>query len=62
MYLFFRERGKEGEKEGNTDWLPSACAQTRDWTGNLGMCPDQGLNLRPLGLCDNAQPSRTDQG
>ena len=40
--------------ERNIDWLPPVYTLTRDWTHNLGVCPDQGLNLQPLGVKDNA--------
>ena len=45
MLIDFRERGREGEKEGEVhpcDWLPLACALTEeDLTHDSGMCPDQ---------------------
>ena len=40
-----RERGRETSVcERNIDWLPLACALTRDQTHNPGMCPDQESN------------------
>ena len=61
FYLFiFRERGREGERERNTDvrenidQLPLTHALTGDKTCNPGMCPDQELNKRPFVLWDNA--------
>ena len=49
-WAHFRERGREGEKH--------QCEQeTGDWTCNLGMCPDQELNLGPFGLWDDTQPT-----
>ena len=68
FYLFiFRERGKEGREtsmwERNIYWLPLVHSTTGDWTCNLGMCPDQELNLWPFTLQDNAQPMiHTGQG
>ena len=45
MLIDFRERGREGRKEGeNTDVLPLVLALTGDQTHNLGMCPDQESN------------------
>ena len=41
----FIKRGREG----SIDRLPSAGVQTRDWTPNLGMCPDPGWNLPMYG-------------
>ena len=51
MLVAFREREMAGEREGekywcerNIDLLPFACTPTRDWTRNLGMCPDGESN------------------
>ena len=63
FYLFtFRERGREGEREGNIDvrninWLPLAHTVTRDQTHSPGMCPDGESNQAPFSLWDNAQPT-----
>ena len=44
-YWFERERGREGEKR--------RCVPRRDWTQNLGMCPDQDSSLQPFSLRDD---------
>ena len=54
---FLRRRWREEERERNiymrnNDWLPLEHALTRDQTQNLGMCPDQEANLKPLDLQD----------
>ena len=61
MFIDFRERGKGGEKnigmKRNISWFekhPPICALTWDQTHNLGMCPDQGSNLQPFGVRDDA--------
>ena len=53
FYLFiFRERGREGEREGEKDQCVVAfhVPPTGDLACNPGMCPDWELNLRPFGL------------
>ena len=42
-----REKGRKRNImwERNIYWLPPVCAQTRDWTRNLGTCPGQQSNL-----------------
>ena len=71
MLLNFRERGREGETEGETHrceretsvGLPFMHTPTRDQTRNLGMCPDWELNPQPFGVWGNAhQLSHTGQG
>lgn len=47
-------------REGN-DWLSPKPTLTRDWTHNLGMCPDLELNPQPFGVPDNAS-THTSQG
>ena len=63
MFIDFRERkgGEEGEGERQTltwerniDHLLPVSTPTRDRTRPLGMCPDQGTNLQPSGVWDNA--------
>ena len=52
FYLFIlRERGKEGEKEGEKhQCVAASCASpTGDLACNPGMCPDWELNRRPFG-------------
>ena len=38
----------EEGRENNIDWLPLVCALTGDWTCNIGICPDLGLNPQPF--------------
>ena len=57
FYLFiFRQRGMEGEREGEKH--QSVVASHAPHTGNLacipGMCPDWELNQRPFGSQDGA--------
>ena len=51
IYLFFRERGREGEREGEKHQCVVAfcMAPTGDLTHNPGMCPDWELNWQPFG-------------
>ena len=44
-----RDRERQRDKERNINQLCLVCAQNRDQTYNLGMCPDQELNLQPFG-------------
>ena len=64
FYLFmFRERGREGEREGEKH--PCVVASCAPPTGNLacnpGMCPDWELNRRPFGLQVGARPTEPHQ-
>ena len=44
--------------ERNIHQLPSVCAWlTRDSSHNLDVCPDRGLNLKPLGVWDHVPVS-----
>ena len=58
IYFTFRERGREGEREGEKH-LPVAShtSPTRDLAWNPGMCPDQESNWWPFTLQNNAQPT-----
>ena len=40
MFVDFRKRGREGERERNFSLLPGAHIPTGDQTQNLGMCPE----------------------
>ena len=45
------EEGRERKTlmwEGNIDRLPLALTLARDWTRNLGMCPEQEWNPQPF--------------
>ena len=51
IYSYFREKGREGEKEGEKlrcereTWISClSLVPNRDQTHNLGLCPDQELN------------------
>ena len=49
--FIFRERGKEGGREGGKHWFVVAFCMppTGDLAGNPGMCPDWELNQWPFG-------------
>ena len=52
FYLYiFRERGREGEREGEKHQrvVASHVPHTGDPASNPGMCPDWELNWRPFG-------------
>ena len=58
IYLFiFRERGKQGESEGEKHQCVVAfhMPPTRDLACNPGMCPDWELNRQPFGLQAHTQ-------
>ena len=57
FFLYFRERGRVGERKRNLNRLPLSCAPTRDWTCNPGRCPDQESCRWPFRLRDDAQPT-----
>ena len=63
--LIFRERGKEGEREGekHQSVVASSAPPTGDLARNPGMCPDWELNRRPFGPQPALNPlSYTGQG
>ena len=66
FYLFiFRQRRREGEREGEKHWcvFASRVAPTGDLARNPGMYPDWELNQRPFGLQPALNPlSYTSQG
>ena len=59
-----RKRGRETSTcEGSIDQLPFIHTLPRNWTCNLGLCPDRDLNLQHFALQDDAnQLSHTSQG
>ena len=69
MFVDFRERGREGERERerNIDetlretliCFPSYAPRNGDWNRNLGMCPDCGSNPEPFGLYDDTPSNWT---
>ena len=48
-----RKGGRETERRGRERERLIGCLPTRDRTHSLGMCPDWGLNLQPLGIGDD---------
>ena len=61
LNLFFRQRGRETEREGEKYWcekhwsVASHTTPSKDLACNPGMCPDWESNLRPLSLQAGAQ-------
>ena len=65
IYFTFRERGREGEREGEKHQrvVVSRVPPTGDLAHTPGMCPDWELNQRPFGSQAGIQPlSHTSQG
>ena len=68
-YFDFKERGREGEKEGKKcqherETLVGCFAQVPQpgtKPATQGMCPDRKLNWRPYGLRENAQSTEPHQ-
>ena len=60
---FFRERGKEGETEGEKHQcvVASCSPPTRGLDCNPGMCPDWELNWQPFGSQAHAQSAELHQ-
>ena len=64
VHLFiFRERGKEGEREGEKHQrvVASHAPPAWDLACNPGMCPDWELNPPPFGLQAGTQPTEPHQ-
>ena len=64
FYLFiFRERGREGEREGEKHQSVVAfhAPPTGDQAHNPGMCPDWESNQQPFGLQSGAQSTELHQ-
>ena len=61
--LIFRERGREGEREGEKHQCVVASHEppTGDMAGNPGMCPDWELNQQPSSLQFGAQSTEPHQ-
>ena len=59
FYLYsFREKGKEGEREGEKHrWGRETSIGCFNPACYSAICPDQELNRQPFGLQDNAQPT-----
>ena len=65
IYLFFRERGREGERKAEKHQcvVASHVASTEDLAHNPGMCPDREWNWQPFGSQPALNPlSYTSQG
>ena len=63
MLIDFRERGREGEREGEMHRsVASPTYPTRDRTHNLVMCLDQEANRQPFGLWVHTPANRTTLG
>ena len=63
FYLFiFRERGREGEREGNINvWLPLCVPHNGDLARNPGMCPTWELNQWPFSAQASTQSTEPHQ-
>ena len=63
IYFFFRERGREGKKEGEKRQcvVASCTPPTGDLTCNPGMCPDWESNWQPLGSQASIQSTEAPQ-
>ena len=61
--LIFRQRGREGEREGEKHQcvVASRAPPTRELACNRGMCPDWESNQRPFGLQAGAQSTELQQ-
>ena len=59
----FRERGREGEREGEKHQcvVASHALSTGDLAPKPGMCPDWISNWQPFGLQTGAQPTEPRQ-
>ena len=64
FYLFlFKERGREGEREGEKHQcvVASHAPPTRDMACDPGMCPDWELNRQPFASQAHAQSTELHQ-
>ena len=62
LYFIFRERGKEGEREGEKHQLvASRTTPAGDLARNPGTCPDWALNRWHFSLQDSAQSTESHQ-
>ena len=63
FYLFFRGRGREGEREGvkHQCVVASYVPPTRDLACKSGMCLDWELNWQPFGSQARAQSAKLHQ-
>ena len=56
-FIYFLERGREGEKGEKHQLAASCMPPTRDLVRNPDMCPDWESNQRVFSLQDYAQPT-----
>ena len=63
IHFIFRERGREGEREGEKYQcvVASRTPPTGDLACNPGMCPDWEWNQRPFGLQASTQNTKQHQ-
>ena len=63
IYFIFRERGREGEREGEKHQcvVASCMPPTGDLIHNPGMCPDWESNLTPFAFQAYAQAAELHQ-
>ena len=62
IYLIFRERGREGDREGEKyQMVASHMPPTGDLVCNPGMCPDWELNWPPFSSQADAQSTEAHQ-
>ena len=63
IYLFFRQRGREGERGGEKHQcvIASCTPPTGDLAQNPSMCPDWESNQRPFGSQAGTQPTEPHQ-
>ena len=60
--FIFRERGREGEREGEKHWSAASCTPpTGDLACKPGMCPAWELSQRPLGSQAGTQSTEPHQ-
>ena len=58
IYVFtFRERVREGEKEGEKHQSVASHASAEDLAHNIGMCPDQKSNPQTFALWKDTKPT-----
>ena len=57
IYLFFKERGRKGEREGEKHQFVVTSREpcNGDPASNPGICPDWESNRRPFGLLAHTQ-------
>ena len=63
LFIYFRERGREGEREGEKHQcvVASCVPPTRDLACNPGVCPDWESTWRPFGSQAGTQSTEPHQ-